>query len=339
MRSFSFDNVNEALKVLMQVIQVEGVKEESRAGDVLAMPTPVAVTYLNPLKRVLLSEERDANPFFHVMESLWILAGREDVAFLKYFNKRMASFSDNGVTFHGPYGHRLRNHFGIDQISMLIKKLRENPKDRRTMLSIWDPASDLDGISGDIPCNDMVHFRIVDGKLNMMVFNRSNDLIWGMTGANAVQFSFLLEYVACAVGVEVGTYTQVTGNLHAYTDGPAGEAFEKCKSIVEIDPYDRLPQNTTLPLFESPMRMLSFNLDTYSLFQSFDDPGLQYPHEIVYASDYFRKIVSPMLIAWAEYKANDLESAIHYCGAIGQADLRIACTNWMKSRKEARDKK
>src|SRR4051812_44092557 len=69
---------------------------------------PFITEYQNPTERVVWSEARDANPFFHLMESLWILAGRSDVAFLAEFNARMAEYSDNNKTFHAPYGERLR---------------------------------------------------------------------------------------------------------------------------------------------------------------------------------------------------------------------------------------
>ncbi len=56
--------------------------------------------YECPRERVLFSRERDANPFFHLMESLWILAGREDLGFLEHFNSNMRQFSDDGTTFN-----------------------------------------------------------------------------------------------------------------------------------------------------------------------------------------------------------------------------------------------
>lgn len=45
-------------------------------------PYAISTTYLNSTERVLFDPKRDCNPFFHFMESLWILAGRNDVAWL-----------------------------------------------------------------------------------------------------------------------------------------------------------------------------------------------------------------------------------------------------------------
>jgi hypothetical protein len=51
---------------------------------------------------------RDANPFFHVMETLWMLAGRNDLPWLVRFNKRFASYSDDGGnTQPGAYGYQM----------------------------------------------------------------------------------------------------------------------------------------------------------------------------------------------------------------------------------------
>jgi hypothetical protein len=50
----------------------------------------------------------------------------------------------------------------------------------------------------------------------MLVTNRSNDIVWGAYGANAVHFSYLLEYVASSIGVKVGRYWQVSNDFHIY---------------------------------------------------------------------------------------------------------------------------
>ena len=90
----------------------------------------------------------------------------------------------------------------------------------------------------------------------MTVCNRSNDLIWGCCGANAVHMSYLQEYVASMVNVKVGTYTQFTQNLHAYKD--------VLKTIKNIQPdYDSYasrglsyitPLVTHQPLFDYECR-------------------------------------------------------------------------------------
>ena len=65
--------VSEALHNGLHLLRVHGIPQPSRVGDVLVSPHPVMTVYKEPTNRVLLSPMRNANPFFHVMESLWLL--------------------------------------------------------------------------------------------------------------------------------------------------------------------------------------------------------------------------------------------------------------------------
>jgi hypothetical protein len=99
MKVLNVRNVNEALRKGIDLINELGEPIDSRNGPTLEIPCPVATVYHHPWERVLISQTRDANPFFHLMEALWILAGRYDVKFLTEFNKRMADYSDDGSEF------------------------------------------------------------------------------------------------------------------------------------------------------------------------------------------------------------------------------------------------
>jgi hypothetical protein len=212
-------NVHDALPVAMLYLSEDGVGRDSRNGPVVSAPGPVATVYRRPWERVIFWPERDANPFLHLYEALWMLAGRNDIAPLLRYAPQFAQYSDDGVTQHAAYGHRWRNHFGKDQILYAVDRLRRSKTDRRVVIQMWDPRSDLqfDDHLKDVPCNLDMTLQIDDrGKLNMVVFCRSNDVIWGAYGANAVHMSVLQEYVARGVGVEMGSYHQVSVNFHAY---------------------------------------------------------------------------------------------------------------------------
>ncbi|GAF76679.1 unnamed protein product, partial [marine sediment metagenome] len=219
MRVIKTRNVQQALPEALDTLRSYHHERGSRNGPVWVYPEPVTTVYLRPTERVLFWEDRDANPFFHLFESLWMLAGRQDVAWLEQFNSRMRQFSDNGETFHGAYGYRWRHHFGFDQLPVIADNLKKNPECRRQVLAMWDAEKDLGDVSKDLPCNDLALFtRGIDGELNMTVMCRSNDIIWGCYGANAVHFSILLEFMAAAIGCPVGTYTQISNNWHGYVE-------------------------------------------------------------------------------------------------------------------------
>jgi hypothetical protein len=157
-------NVNDALWAGARMLREIGVERESRNGPVLVAPGPVSTVYFKPTERVMLHPGRDANPFFHLYESLWMLAGRNDLAPLTEYVKNMSNFSDDGgKTQPGAYGWRWRNHFksvnreqpftmggssvtrssNLDQISWAIQRLKADPNDRRVVIQMWDPRTDM----------------------------------------------------------------------------------------------------------------------------------------------------------------------------------------------------
>lgn len=224
MKVLTVRNVHEALPRALRLLDQIGIERPSRNGPVKQAPWPVTTVYERPCERVLFWPERDANPFFHLYESLWMLAGRNDILPLTRYAKNMANYSDDGVTQHGAYGYRWRKQFyhlgkGVDndQLRILAESLKENPDDRRTVLQMWDAQLDLGKQGKDFPCNTTATLqRDTEGKLDLTVFCRSNDLIWGAYGANAVHFSMLLEYMANWIGCPVGVYRQVSVNWHGY---------------------------------------------------------------------------------------------------------------------------
>jgi len=146
-------NVNDAYKRLLEIVNKEGFFVESRNGMAVALKEPLFLEIESPTERVLFDPLRNCNPFFHVMEGLWMLAGRKDVEGVAKFNSNMRTYSDDGVSFNAAYGHRWRNHFGYDQISVVCDMLKNNPQDRRAVISMWDANQDLGSKSLDIPCN------------------------------------------------------------------------------------------------------------------------------------------------------------------------------------------
>src|SRR5574343_1524621 len=109
------NNANDMFSEGIWKIKINGQKEDSRNGPVLRIPEPVLTKVKNPTQRVLFFGERDANPIFHLMESIWMLAGRRDVEFPALFNSRIGQYSDDGLEFNAAYGWRMSSHCGEGQ--------------------------------------------------------------------------------------------------------------------------------------------------------------------------------------------------------------------------------
>ena len=312
MPTFSVRNVHEAYPVMVDWLSRNGIRNTSRNGDVLQAGEPVVISYERPLERVVFWPERDANPFFHLHESLWMLAGRDTVNDLTPFVSRMRTFSDDGETLHGAYGHRWRRHFETDQLAQISHNLRDNPSCRRQVLSMWDTNVDFGARSKDIPCNLQATFQRDPSdplRLNMTVFNRSNDLVWGALGANAVHFSFLLEWVALSSNMMPGKYHQVSANLHAYED-----TFQQVLPIV--DHLRPVAGGGITSLYRSngvvPSQM---DTNTSMLQADLADYWEHWGKDTEFVTDFFRDVAGPMRRMHEIYKER-VEGKPDYQGAL-----------------------
>lgn len=348
-------SINNAVDEGFHWLAAAGVEEDSRNGKVIVSPEPVLTTYTQPMYRVLFSPLRDANPFLHLFESLWMLAGRNDVAWPAQFAKQMSKYSDDGVTLHGAYGHRWRRYFGYDQLEWIVLGLEVNPDSRREVLTMWDAGSTYEGepveCSGDlyvgghggkdVPCNTHAYFDLRGGSLNMTVMQRSGDALWGVYGANAVHFSILLEYMAAWLAVPVGVYRQFTSNFHVY---PA--SLDNNKFLPEEGPKERIRQlavDAGSHDYYKPERnyveafpLVNSEIDSW-------DKDLQRfmanPTQLgeCYTDQFFYGVARPMYMAWYERKQK-LSSGMQWANRVVAEDWRRACVEWIE-RREARKEK
>lgn len=233
-------NAPEAYTEALQAMRLNAEKYPSRNGTVMAMPCPVVLEITNPLERVIYDPIRMCNPYFHVMEFVWVMAGMNDVNWIEQFNKGYRAYAEDNGLVHGAYGHRWYTHFKTNQLLSVWQLLRDDPSTRRAVIGMWDPQADLQ-VKRDLPCNTHIYFRIIDERLEMTVCNRSNDLIWGMLGANVVVFTLLQQLLAEALGKECGPYRVFTNNLHIYKNLPKFESI--WETIVTHDPYREFTQS------------------------------------------------------------------------------------------------
>lgn len=365
-------NVHEALPAAVSYLCDSHVEENSRNGPVLVAPGPVVTIYRKPVQRVLFHQWRDANPYFHMYESLWMLAGRRDVAPLERYVGRMVSFSDDNETLNAAYGHRWRSQFENDQLDEIVARLRFSPNTRRCVLQIWNANTDLwtnrvrikineavpedhivigsRGIEridrvpyhgNDAACNLTTTFQIRDGALDMVVFCRSNDIIWGCYGANAVHFSMLLEYVATRVGVSVGRYTQISVNWHAYRsvwDKMLRRRARHDRQLTSAKSEERLwtaarSENPYEGSWSRPHPIMSIEssawddecrrfvtCDGRAPLGQFSDP-------------FFSDVALPMVKSHDHFREGNFEQAYAEARRVQSFDWRIACIEWLNRRK------
>jgi len=253
MRTFTFESVEEAYPALLEALLNEGDFVSPR-NMLTREISPVGITITNPRKKIVSHPIRKLNYGFMVGELLWILQGRNDLS-IAHYNSQWAQFSDDGEILNGAYGQRIFRWDGafdiidesyvdeennthpsfeiqqvtINQFEKAYELLKEDPDSRQATIALFNPAQDY-RITKDKPCTNLMRFTIRNGKLNMFVVMRSNDIIKGFP-YDIFNFIMLQEIMAGKLNIEVGKYTHVADSLHLYeTD------FELAKQIIST-PY------------------------------------------------------------------------------------------------------
>lgn len=295
MQVITAKNVNEALHEGVGYLKVMGMKRDSRNGPVLRAPGPVVTVYQCPKERLVSHPLRDANNVFHLMESIWMLAGENNVKWLLPFNSKFGQYAREDGVQHGAYGFRWRRHFRYDQLSLLLKEL-QNPNTRRAVLQMWSCSVDLNVDEADIPCNTHVYFNTASGNLDMTVCCRSNDIVWGAYGANAVHFSILQELLAHALKIPVGKYVQFSNDYHLYLEfGPGAMLMAHLENGFDYDPYFSGTYKT-IPLLREGEHFWDFIRDCEN-FVSQVNPVLR--------TDFMKRVAHPIRVAYMSRREGD----------------------------------
>lgn len=251
--SFGYRTASEALPAVLDTLIKYGDETGSRNGRVKEILISQIVLH-DPQRREVLCLERKANIFAQIAETMWVLAGRNDVEWLSAYLPRAKDYSDDGETWRGGYGPRIRRwehlseHGRIitDQLAHVIDLLQKDPLSRRAVIAIYDPAVDTED-GKDIPCNDFLQFQSRLGALHLTVTVRSNDAMWGWSGINAFEWSTLQEIVAHVLGLTVGTLTFNIGNLHVYE-----QHWSKAQRIADAQ---QVTDNYPITPFQMPDHM------------------------------------------------------------------------------------
>ena len=105
----------------------------------------------------------------------------------------------------------------IDQIARAIDMIKNTPDSRRIIVSAWN-AAEIDEIvemGGLPPCHSLFQFAVADGKLDLMLYQRSADTFLGVP-FNIASYSLLLAMVAQVTGLKPGEFIHTLADTHLY---------------------------------------------------------------------------------------------------------------------------
>lgn len=173
-----------------------------------------------------------------IYELLWFLKGDTNVKYLKENGVNIWNeWADKDGNLGPIYGHQWRSWpFGggsIDQISNVVRSIRENPDSRRHIVSAWN-VGDI-GKMALPPCHILYQFYVADGRLSCQLYQRSADIFLGVP-FNIASYSILLMMIAQVTGLKPGEFVHTFGDAHIYTNH-----FDQVNEQVGRDPF-KLPK-------------------------------------------------------------------------------------------------
>lgn len=234
----SLDSLESIHSILMATLLGDPDCEASPRGKPVRELIAASFTLMNPRNRLVLSPARAANYGFGVGELCWYVRGDRDLATMRYYNKRMAQFSDDGETINSAYGNRMFQprwrdegianwkgfKYTVSQFDNVVAELKADPHSRRAVIHINEPYDLRQAVvrgSKDVPCTMSLQLLIRDRRLHMHALMRSNDVVWGMPydvfSFTSLQEAFLYTLQDEGVDVEdLGSYHHTVGSLHLY---------------------------------------------------------------------------------------------------------------------------
>jgi len=154
-----------------------------------------------------------------IYELLWFLKGETNI---KYLHDNKVSIWDEWAAPDGElgpiYGYQWRSWHSadgkiIDQISKVVKSIKDNPDSRRHIVSAWN-VGDLEKMALP-PCHVMFQFYVANGKLSCQLYQRSCDIFLGVP-FNIASYALLTMMIAQVTGLQPGEFVHTLGDAHIY---------------------------------------------------------------------------------------------------------------------------
>lgn len=127
------------------------------------------------------------------------------------YGKQWRSWSRPKAVY-GDLGMGIKND-PVDQITNVIKSIKEDPYGRRHIVSAWNPA-ELDDMALP-PCHIVMQFYVDKGELSCQLYQRSADVFLGVP-FNIASYALLTHLIAMECDLEIGDFIHTLGDAHIY---------------------------------------------------------------------------------------------------------------------------
>ncbi len=206
-----------------------------------------------------------------IYELLWFLNGDTNI---KYLNDHGVTIWDEWADERGElgpvYGSQWRSWPApdgrhIDQISQVLRQIKEKPDSRRHMVTAWNPA-EVDKMALP-PCHALFQFYVADGRLSCQLYQRSADYFLGVP-FNIASYALLTHMVAQQCDLQPGTFVWTGGDVHLYLNH-----LEQAQLQLSRLPYP-LPQ---LVIKRRPDSLFSYQFEDFEIVNYQAHPVIKAP--------------------------------------------------------------
>ncbi len=206
-----------------------------------------------------------------IYELLWFLNGDTNI---KYLNDHGVTIWDEWADERGElgpvYGSQWRSWPApdgrhIDQISQVLKQIKEKPDSRRHMVTAWNPA-EVDKMALP-PCHALFQFYVADGRLSCQLYQRSADYFLGVP-FNIASYALLTHMVAQQCDLQPGTFVWTGGDVHLYLNH-----LEQAQVQLSRTPYP-LPQ---LVIKRRPATLFEYQFEDFEIVNYQSHPSIKAP--------------------------------------------------------------
>jgi thymidylate synthase len=202
----------------MRRILEEGVRKSDRTGTgTLSLFGPQMRFDLADGFPLVTTKKVHLKSIIH--ELLWFLQGDTNIAYLREHGVTIwDEWADANGDLGPVYGYQWRSWPApdgrhIDQISQVVQEIKRNPDSRRLLVSAWNVA-DIPRMKL-APCHAFFQFYVADGRLSLMLYQRSADFFLGVP-FNIASYALLLMMVAQVSGLRAGEFVHNLGDTHLY---------------------------------------------------------------------------------------------------------------------------
>ena len=159
---------------------------------------------------------------------------------------------------------------GYNQFKNIIEQMKELPHLRTHFITPWVPQYIIRGKGKTqkvvvAPCHGWLHFRVLDNKLTVHMFQRSGDVPIGVP-SNMVQYGALTMMLAQVLDVEPYEYIHTISDAHIYVD-----QVDAVKTMLEREPRPLPKMRLTNPTTD----LFAFRKDDFELSDYNPHPGIK----------------------------------------------------------------